>query len=163
MSVTGAMDVLKQALLLEMRGRAFYEQAAETAQHQAVKDFFYMMAQEEVSHVQILTEQYKALKNKGGFAPRSADTSLEKEIAIEEIGKRITGAGFESAALSAAMDMERRAIKLYSGRAEEATDPEEKSLYEWLAAWETRHLENLAKIDRTVTEAVWHDNRFWSF
>ncbi|MEK6195467.1 MAG: rubrerythrin, partial [Deltaproteobacteria bacterium] len=70
---------------------------------------------------------------------------------------------FESAAISAAMGMEERAITLYSGRAEEADDPEEKALYEWLAEWETEHLEYLARIDKEVTETIWHDNSFWPF
>ena len=59
------------------------------------------------------------------------------------------------------MSMEESAIKLYSERADAATDPEEKALCKWLAEWETKHLEALATMDRELTEAVWNDNNLW--
>ena len=61
------------------------------------------------------------------------------------------------------MGLEERAIKLYSQRAKAADDPQEKALYQWLADWETQHLESLARIDREITEAIWNDNNFWPF
>jgi rubrerythrin len=59
------------------------------------------------------------------------------------------------------MSMEESAIKLYSGRAAAATDPNEKALYNWLAKWETQHLNFLADIDRELTEDIWYDQSFW--
>ena len=69
----------------------------------------------------------------------------------------------DAAAISAAMAMEERAIKLYANRAEAAESAEEKRLYEWLSDWETTHLDVLAELDRTLTEQVWNDNNFWPF
>ena len=166
MSDTNALEILKSALLLEIRGKAFYQKAAAAAEKQVVKDFFTRMADDEVSHVEILSEQYKAYKKTGKFKPRALDgTQAQVAAAVlsDELKAGIAAAGFESAAVSAAMGMEERAIKLYSQRAEQAADPQEKALYQWLAAWETEHLEYLAKIDKEVTEAVWHDNSFWPF
>jgi rubrerythrin len=166
MSEAKALEILKSAILLETRGKAFYTQAAETAQDPTVKEFFQMMAREEISHVRILSDQYKAYKANQKFSPgdfsHSRD-SVATEILDGKLKGRISAAGYESAAISAAMAMEERAIKLYAQRAEESTDPEEKALYRWLADWETEHLEMLAKIDREVTETVWNDNSFWPF
>ena len=61
------------------------------------------------------------------------------------------------------MSMEKNAIQVYGRRAAEAQDPDEKALYRWLAEWETAHLDFLAKLDRELTEAIWHDNHFWPF
>ena len=72
-------------------------------------------------------------------------------------------AGFEVAAISAAMSMEERAIRLYAERAESAADPEEKAMYAWLASWEKEHLDYLSKIDRELTEGIWLDSQFWPF
>lgn len=166
MSESNTLEILKSALLLEIRGKAFYKKAAENTEKQVVKDFFEKMAKDEVSHVEILSEQYRAYKQTGKFKPRALDGSQEKVAAAvltEDLKASIAAAGFESAAVSAAMGMEERAIKLYSGRAEEAEDPEEKALYEWLAEWETEHLEYLARIDKEITETIWHDNSFWPF
>ena len=166
MSDANTLEILKSALLLEIRGKAFYEKAAASADKQVVKDFFTKMAEDEVSHVEILSEQYRAFKQNGTFKPRSLDGSQEKvadAVLSEDLKASIAAAGFESAAVSAAMGMEERAIKLYAGRAEDAEDPEERALYKWLAEWETEHLEYLAKIDKEITETVWHDNSFWPF
>ena len=84
-------------------------------------------------------------------------------VLTQEITAKIAAAGFEAAAISAAMAMEQQAIKLYHNRAGEARDIEEKTLYEWLASWETTHLELLSKIDRELTESIWHNNYFWPF
>lgn len=166
MSTPKALEILKSALLLELRGKSFYEKAADSAEDPAVKEFFVKLAEDEISHVQILSEQYKSYKKAGKFAavPReSSHESVANAVLTDTLKERITGAGFESAAISAAMGMEERAIKLYSQRAGEASDPEEKALYGWLAEWETQHLEFLAAIDKEVTEALWNDNSFWPF
>ncbi len=164
MSETKALKILKRAILLETRGKAFYKKAAEEAKESAVKEFFEMMTAEEVSHIKILSKQYKSYQTDGKFIPRSDDDAsgaVADQIITDQLKANISAAGFESAAISAAMGMEERAIKLYSQRAAEASDPEEKGLYQWLAEWESQHLEMLAKIDREVTETIWHDNNFW--
>lgn len=166
MSTPTALEILKSALLLELRGKSFYQKAAESANDQAVKDFFVKLAEDEVSHVQILSEQYKSYKKDGTFLEtdrKSSNESVANGVLTDALKQRITGAGFESAAISAAMGMEERAIKLYSQRAEASTDLQEKALYKWLAEWETQHLEFLAAIDKEVTEALWNDNSFWPF
>ena len=166
MPASNPLDILKSALLLEIRGKVFYTQAAASADNQAVKDFFNMMAAEEVSHVKILSAQYKNFTAEGRFATLDKEASEQKvarRVLSSDLRDQIAAAGFESAAIAAAMGMERRAVQLYSQRAGEAEDPQEKALYEWLARWETEHLEFLARIDKEVTEAIWNDNSFWPF
>ncbi|RTZ96442.1 MAG: rubrerythrin [Deltaproteobacteria bacterium] len=166
MSETDALTILKRAILLETRGKAFYKQAAKTAQSPVVTEFFEMMAAEEVSHIKILSDQYKSFQADSKFIPRSADEYSDDsadQVITEKLKENISAAGFESAAISAAMGMEEKAINLYSQRAKAADDPDEKALYQWLAEWETQHLEMLAKIDREVTETIWNDNSFWPF
>jgi len=166
MSTPKALETLKSALLLELRGKSFYEKAADSAEDQDVKNFFVKLAEDEISHVQILTEQYKSYKKDGTFVEmdrNASNESVANTVLTDALKERIAGAGFESAAISAAMGMEERAIKLYSQRANESTDPEEKALYGWLAEWENQHLEFLAAIDKEITEALWNDNSFWPF
>jgi len=166
MSKANPLDILKSALLLEIRGQAFYKKAAQQAESQAVKDFFETMASEEVHHIEILSKQYKTVKADGQFSAPAIEgtpTNVAEAVLADSLKKRISAAGFESAAISAAMGMEERAIKLYAGRAEETDDPQEKALYKWLAQWEGQHLAYLSRIDREVTETIWNDNNFWPF
>lgn len=165
---TNPLDILKDAILLEKRGKAFYRLAASQASSDALKDFFNTMADEEVSHVMLLSDQYKAYKEKGSFDKtdaarlKSGDDTSAKVIS-KKVVERVEAADFEAAAISAAMLMEEKAIALYSERAKTAADPEEKKLYTWLADWEKEHLAFLAAIDTELKERIWNDNSFWPF
>ena len=160
-------EILKSAILMEKRGQAFYEKVAQQTSGNVVKRFFEMMANEEKNHIRILSEQFKAYQNNKQFDSGNFDDQHESDIASQvlssEIQSEISASDYEAAAISAAMSMEERAIKLYSDRAGDATDPNEKALYNWLAKWETQHLSFLADIDRELTEDIWYDRSFWPF
>lgn len=160
-----SLDILKNAILLETRGKAFYRTAANQSTNDDVKAFFETMAAEEVQHVKILSDQFKAFKETGKFkAPDTSETgTISNKVLTPEVKARIAAADFEAAAISAAMLMEERAIALYAGRGKEAQDPEEQKLYRWLADWEKEHLEFLAAIDAELKERIWNDSGFWPF
>jgi len=84
-------------------------------------------------------------------------------ILSEQVKKEISAAGFEAAAISAAMDFETRAIEVYQGRADEATDSNEKEMYQMLADWERTHHHLLHKLNEDLKEQIWNDNNFWPF
>ncbi|CAB1085011.1 hypothetical protein D1AOALGA4SA_12508 [Olavius algarvensis Delta 1 endosymbiont] len=167
MSEDKTIEILKNAILLEKRGQAFYGKVAEQAGGQAVKEFFEMMADEEDKHVIILSDQFKAYQENKEFTPREYDNNFNGNVApsvlTDELKQQLSAADYEAAAISAAMSMEENAIKLYSSRGEEAHDPNEKALYRWLADWERQHLHFLSQIDKEITQQIWHDNSFWPF
>ena len=166
MSATNPVEILKSAILLEKKGNAFYSQVASQASHPEVKRFFELMAEEEVQHVKILTEQFKAYQDTKQFTPMAATDSTENiadKVLSGDLVDAIAAADYEAAAISAAMAMEKKAIRLYADRAVQAENQDEKALYEWLSQWEQSHLSFLADIDREITERIWHDNNFWSF
>ena len=158
-------DILKSAILMEKRGLAFYEKVAQQTTGEAAKRFFEMMAAEEKNHIRILSEQFKAYQDNekfdGGRFEDDQESGIADQVLSKEIKSEISAADFEAAAISAAMSMEENAIKLYSDRAAAASDPNEKALYNWLAKWETQHLNFLADIDRELKEEIWYDQNFW--
>ncbi|MFH0997578.1 MAG: ferritin family protein [Pseudomonadota bacterium] len=161
------VSILKQAILLERRGKAFYAQIADKSETPAVKEFFEMMATEEDQHEKILSEQYKAFQHRGKFIPTAfPEDESEKtasQILTADLKDKIAASGFEAAAISAAMSMDERSIKIYSDQAKLSDDPQEKAVYQWLADWETRHLDLLSRLDRELSEAIWNDNSFWPY
>ena len=167
MSEDRATEILKNAILLEKRGYAFYSKVAEQAKGDAVKKFFRLMADEETAHVQILSDQFKFYQANRRFRhsdpKEGGEFATATEILTGELKRQISAADYEAAAIAAAMSMEQKAIEVYSRRAAEAQDPDEKALYGWLAGWEKAHLDFLARIDRELTEEIWNDNRFWPF
>jgi rubrerythrin len=161
------VEILKNAILLEKRGQVFYSKIAQQTSGKAVKAFFELMADEEVKHVEILADQFKAYRQNEKFNPgqyqENHEPSISAKVLTKELKEEISAADYEAAAISAAMAMEKNAIKLYSDRASDAADPNEKALYQWLADWEQQHLIFLAEIDKELTEKVWYDNNFWPF
>ena len=164
---TDPADVLKEALLLEKRGYAFYQKVSSHIQDKATRRFFELMADEEKNHIQLLTEQLKMYQTRKKFTQNNFDETTGSQIAdlvlSSPLQERISAADFEAAAISAAMLMEERAVKLYADRAGASTDIDEKRLYNWLADWERSHLKYLAGIDQALKEKIWNDNQFWPF
>ena len=160
-----ALDILKTAILLERKGKAFYTQAARNSESKSAKKIFEMMAEEEDEHIDFLTKQAQSYVKNHTFVhpePHEEDDS-NVEILTEQIKKEINAAGFEAAAISAAIDFENRAIKVYSDRAEQATDPVEKEMYAMLADCEKGHHQLLFRLNEDLKEEIWNDNNFWPF
>jgi rubrerythrin len=162
-----AVDILKEAILLERRGKAFYATAAKQTESEAARKIFEMMAVEEDEHINFLSKQFAYYdKNKAFMKVNEvADTDESTVMAIlsEEIKTQVNAAGYEAAAISAAIDFETRAVQIYSERADAATDPNEKEMYQMLADWEKGHHFWLHKINEDLREQVWYDNNFWPF
>ncbi len=162
-----ALDILKEAILLERRGCAFYQKVAAQAQNGAVREFFETMVAEENEHMRILTEQLKSYRTTQSFIPLddkdTAGQPLPDLVLSDEVKQQVATADFEAAAISAAMLMEERAVNLYGQRAEATDDAQEKALYTWLAGWEKGHLSFLADLDQALKEVIWNDNQFWPF
>jgi rubrerythrin len=115
----------------------------------------------------ILSDQFKSYQATKTFSADHYDdthtSNMASKVITKDLAAQISAAEFEAAAISAAMAMEKNAIRFYSERSETATDQEEKALYKWLAEWEHQHLSFLAAIDKELTEKIWYDNSFWPF
>jgi rubrerythrin len=162
-----SVDILKEAILLERRGKAFYTTAARQTQSEAARKIFEMMAAEEDEHINFLSKQFAYFEKNKEFMKvdeaADADDATVMAILSEEIKKQVNAAGFEAAAISAAMDFETRAVQIYSDRAASATDMNEKEMYQMLADWEKGHHFWLHKINEDLKEQIWYDNNFWPF
>jgi rubrerythrin len=162
-----AKDILKTAILLELKGKAFYNTAARETKSEAVRKIFTMMAGDEDEHIAFLSRQFSEYEKNGKFAKNTfetpADDSVATMILSDQVKNEISAAGFEAAAISAAIDFENRAIAVYQARATEATDLNEKEMYQMLTDWERTHFQLLFKIDEELREQVWFDNHFWPF
>ncbi len=160
------IDVLKTAILLERRGKAFYTQAARNSESKSATKIFEMMAEEEDEHIEFLVKQFKNYSKNNEFQKiedHPEEDTTATEILTEKVKSEISAAGFEAAAISAAIDFENRAIEVYSNRAKEATDPNEKEMYQMLADWEKTHHKLLYNLNEDLKEQIWNDNNFWPF
>ena len=164
MSTENVLDIIKGAILLERKGKSFYEATAKTTTSDAVKDVFETMAAEEEKHIEVLSKHYESLVREGKlssmeYAEKPAPVSAA--VLTKQIRDQISAAGYEAASITAAMAMEDNAVKYYSHRATETDNDLEKELFDWLANWEKTHLQFLSDLDNELKESVWYDNRFW--
>jgi rubrerythrin len=160
------IEALKTALLLEKRGRMFYQRIAKDTDSPAVTSLFEIMAEEEAKHIDYLSKQFSHYSAAGAFLeqePEDAAQSAVREILSKEIREQITAASYEAAAISAAIEMENRAVQIYSNRADASNDAKEKQLYSWLTQWEKGHLKFLAEINDELAEEIWYESNFWPF
>ena len=160
-----SIEVLKTAILMEKRGKAFYENVASQTQSPDVKKIFTMMAEEEQTHIEFLSKQFASYSKNHKFdkIDLKADTAVVDEILSGDIKTQISAASFEAAAISAAIDMETKAIEVYTKQANEATDANEKELFSWLAEWEKGHYKVLHELNEELKQNIWFDNNFWPF
>ncbi len=162
-----AEDILKTAILLERRGKAFYAATVRQTESEAVRKIFTQMAEEEDAHIEFLSRQFAEYEKSGRFAANAGTLPVSDAEAVlilsERVKKEISAAGFESAAIAAAIDFENRAVEVYQGRANEAPDPNEKELYQMLADWERTHFRLLHKLNEDLKQQIWFDNSFWPF
>jgi rubrerythrin len=168
MKESKSLEILKMSLLMEHRGKAFYQKVAEQTDSEDVRNIFLIMADEERLHIDYLSKQFAHYQKHQKFNNESlslsgSDDGIANLILSEDVKNKISASGYEAAAISAAIDMENKAISVYKERAENAEDPEEKKLYSWLANWEKDHLRILAQLNKELTEKIWYDNQFWPF
>lgn len=168
MTESKTTEILKMAILMEHRGKAFYKKVAEQTDNEEVKNIFNIMADEEQVHIDFLSEQFSYYQKNDRLNPEKlslaqAEDSIANTILSKDLKEKLSAAGYEAAAISAAIDMEKKAIAVYSERAANASDQNEKELYTWLSNWENDHLQILAQLDKELMEKVWFDNSFWPF
>lgn len=162
------LDILKMSILMERRGKEFYTTVAMQTKDENVKNIFLLMAKEEQLHIEQLSTHFKAFQKNGHFdkletSNKEEDDTISNMILNPAIKKSISAASFEAAAIGAAIDMENKAIDIYSKRATESTDANEKALYSWLADFERGHHKLLNDLNKELMEEVWNDNHFWPF
>jgi rubrerythrin len=161
-------EILKQAIIMENRGKSLYEMVASQTSNEEVRKIFNAMAEEEQMHIEFLSKQFANYQKNQSFDTNRLEAAATEDliahsILTEKILNDISGAGFEAAAISAAIDMENKSIEVYEQRARESEDINEKELYQFLANWEKGHHKLLIELNRQLTEKVWYDNNFWPF
>ena len=84
-----ALEILKMAILMEKRGKAFYEKMAEQTDSEGAKMIFMTMAEEEKEHVEYLSKQFSYYVKEKHFAKPDTTADISAEISGEILNKEI--------------------------------------------------------------------------
>ena len=161
---TAQMEILKEALLAEVKGYQLYTHAAETTENPSVKAIFQSLARDEESHIQILKGQAKSMFDTGkldlGVVSPLEVGGGSHAIIDDDFKKSLKTGTFEMAAIGIGCDLENKAIAYYSEHAEKTDDPDLKELFTWLTNWEKGHLSQLLDLEGHYKDAYWAEQGF---
>jgi rubrerythrin len=146
------LKVLKDAIKAESDGYNFYQMAAERTKDPVAKEIFYSLAQDELDHGSMLKGLYQAIKEKTNYKfdrkrqeKKRSKKGPKNRIFSAEFRKKVKENNLAPSAIRIAQLLERNAIEFYSRNAKRSKHPELKSLFNFLAEWETDHLSTLVK------------------
>jgi len=146
----GLIDVLAQALKLEIDGQEFYNKMAELLDDADSKALFKQLAADEIDHYNYIKRQYEALLGGKGWAaiPEMDLVASVDAVSLvfpvgENIPQSLVDNPTEEDALLFGLKIENDSFSLYQNSAKQATDPEAKKMLTQLAAAEQRHFEVL--------------------
>lgn len=142
------LEPLRQGMINEIRGRKFYEEAAERASDEAGKKMYASLALDESLHLRILQQQYQAITKKGewlSYEEAKEGTAPPPELNLfpDDTANLLPADADDLKALELAMGFEKYGYDLYKAAAENASDMTAKAMYEFLVQEEGRHYELL--------------------
>lgn len=168
--MTKDLDVIRQAILNEEEGAAFYSMAAEKTSDETLTEAYSHLQNEELLHGTWLRSLYERLLLKKASANSEWDTLTEimsnKDAEMRKQGqsprlfaqadKKFEIAITDMAVFAAGALMEKASIDFYTKASSETKSEEAKKLYDMLVDWENVHLNELNSIHDDLMK-IWLD------
>jgi len=165
-----ALDVLRNAIEMELEGKDFFERAIGIVKHQRAKDTFSGLVKQEQRHVEVLGAELARLeRGKDWLSLNQLETSGEsypklsvfRDKAIKRI-KIDPGTG-ELDVLGLGIEIERKSIKYYEDAGRAVRDGNAREMFAWLVKEESGHLAILtAEYDYRSKSGYYYDNAEFS-
>ncbi|MCU0859172.1 MAG: ferritin family protein [Thermoplasmata archaeon] len=142
-----SLDVLRNAIDMELEGKDFFERAAKTMKHPRAREMFSSLVRQEQKHIEVIEEEMRRLESGKGWgtlsdvrstAPRMPQISVFRDREVAR--RKIKDGASELEVLEVGMTVERKSVEYYRSAALKATDPGARELFDWLVGQEAGHL-----------------------
>lgn len=154
-------DVIREAIRLEINGKAFFLHAEVVTHNELGKRMFKRLADDEVRHLDTFSQLFseviggdewkKLVKQEQLRGPSPLIERLKLKL------KKGEKAG-ELEAMSIGMDLERKAVDFFKKSSKKATDPKAKEIFEKICEEEKLHYVLLqAQYDSVTNNGCWLD------
>jgi len=161
------IELIQDAFDLEANSKRFYTYAADVTNNPSGKKMFEKLAHDEDGHMVAFEEIISSITGGDDWKeiaaqqartmPPSGIVESFKATVEKWIGNKQSAD--DTVALRMAMELERRAIKMFEGLSARAQDPEVKKLAESLADEERYHYDMLqAQHDNILNVGIWMDD-----
>jgi len=153
---------IREAIKLEIRGKEFFNQAAETTPNALGKKMFKRLAEEEVKHLDAFSKLFSAVIKSTEWKAYVKDEELRgKSAVIEELVSRLEKAKDKSdlEAIRIGMELELKAIEFFKSAAENGDDSLAKEIFLKISEEEHFHYDLLqAQYDSLAGTGFWLDS-----
>lgn len=145
------VKAIEFALNNEKQERDFYLKHSRRSNNRLGKEMFATIAEEEEEHYQFLKELHQKLQKQGKWPEEISavikDTNVTKvlEGLVDKLSKNDSVTADDKEAIMIALDFEKKAYTFYSNLAQQATHPNEKTIFNQLAALESSHIASLVR------------------
>jgi rubrerythrin len=155
-------QAIKEAIILEINGRKFFNHAADVTEHETGKKMFRFLAEEEVKHFETFSKLItQVLKNDDWKRYVDAEVAQEDAPLIEKLKERMghaEGKG-EVEALTIGMELEMNAIQFFQKALAASDDPDAKKIFREIIEEEKFHYDLLqAQYDSVMHSGNWLDS-----
>lgn len=160
---SNAINVMREAIKLEINGRSFFEHAAEITHNNLGKKMFEKLASDEIAHLKTFGEIFATLVGKDDWKQcveeeKRADSGLIEELQARVAKQTKQERASELEAIRIGMELERKAIDFFDKSAQETDDPKHKDIFNKIADQERLHYDLLqAQYDSVTNSGFWFD------
>lgn len=164
------LEILRNAISMEVEGKEFFEEAAGKVKHQRAKDTFMSLVKQEQRHIDILSAEMSRLSDGKGWASLaemkdSASAYPRRSVFKDKDIKRIrlgAEAG-ELEVLKVGIEVEKKSIEYYRDAATRTADQNAMGIFTWLVGEEAGHLTILtAEYENRTRSGFYYDNMEFS-
>lgn len=137
------LDILKEAISIEIYGREYYSIFSELVEDEKAKSIFRGLARDEAEHRELLEKEYKKIAGKPIDLKVLDEENREKARRIFPESLEPMGIGETKDVLTLGIRTEKRSIELYSKSAQKTDIKSSKDLFLKLVHFEEGHKEIL--------------------
>lgn len=154
-------DVMREAIRLEINGKAFFLHAEVVTHNELGKRMFKRLADDEVRHLDTFSQLFSKVIGGDEWKKLVKEEELKgPSPLIEQLKlklKKGEKAG-EIEAISIGMDLERNAVNFFKKSSKKATDPKAKEIFDKICEEEKLHYVLLqAQYDSVTNNGFWLD------
>ncbi len=141
------LQVLRNAIQMELEGKDFFERAAGRMRHKRAKDMFEGLVKQENRHIEVLGKEFErlsqgenwmSLEEADELSSGSPRVSVFKDSELKHI--RLSEDAGELEALSIGIKVEQKSIDYYTSARNGVADKNARSIFDWLVEEESGHL-----------------------
>jgi rubrerythrin len=155
------VQIIKEAIKLEINGRSFFEFAAETTQNELGKKMFTKLANDEIEHLRVFGDLFSAVIGGDDWKKFVSEQQQGVSTIIESLKSRVRESKSSSdiEAISIGMELEKKAIDFFDKSARDTSDIKTGEICRKISEEEKFHYDLLqAQHDSLTNSGFWMDS-----